>query len=341
MTGTSDLGLSGLGLSRARRHRRARGRRVLLVGDVGTGDIGDDVLLAEALRDLGGDAEPRVLSGNPMLVEAVHRVRAVPASAKALLTSLCWCDAIVVVGEPSAGRGWPVAVKACLTAGREATYLTFRGDAAISRPARRSRRSSAEHDAPPTSGDEVFARLPAEPAECAQGALAAAGVPAERPLLLLAPKAMPDECRTLEEIRVLAGAARAWHRHGGTVAGIAMSTHADFGIDRTRRDEALLGEVSAQLGHDLPVVGPLLPPRLAKAVVGQAEAVAGARLPALAFAAVQGVALLGLPWEEQTVEFLSRRGLPALPERPLPGDAAVWVDALRMAAAPWSRVRVV
>ncbi|GLY69239.1 hypothetical protein [Amycolatopsis taiwanensis] len=341
MTGTSDLGLSELGVSRARRHRRARGRRVLLVGDVGTGDIGDDVLLAEALRALGGDAEPRVLSHNPMLVEAIHRVRAVPASAQALLTSLCWCDAVVVVGEPSAGRGWPVVVSACLTVGREATYLTFCGGAAMSRPVRRSRRSAGEHDTSAVYCDEVFARLPAEPAEYAQGALAAAGVPPQRPLLLLAPKAMPDECRTLDEIRILAGAARAWDRHGGTVAGIAMSAHADFGIDRTRRDEALLGEVSAQLGHDLPVVGPLLPPRLAKAVVGQAEAVAGARLPALALAAAQGVALLGFPWEEQTAEFLSRLGLPALPERPLPGDAAVWVDALRLAAAPWSRVRVV
>lgn len=340
MTVTGDLGLARFGFARARRHRRACGRRVLLVGRVGTGDIGDDVLLAEALRALGSDAEPRVLSHNPKLVEAVHRVRAVPASAKALLSSLCWCDAVVVVGESPSGRGWPFLVTACLASRREAAYLTVRGFAAMSPPTRRLRRFTGGRGVRTSFCDEIFARLPAASADCARGALAAAGVPAEGPLLLLAPKAMPDECHTLEQIRILGAAARAWGRHGGMVAGIAMSTHPDFGIDRTRRDEALLGEVSAQLAHDLPVIGPLLPPQLAKAVVGQAGAVVGARLPALAFAAAQGVASLGFPWEEQTAAFLARHGLPAVPERPLPGDAARWVDALRT-VDPRSRVRIV
>lgn len=340
MTVTGDLGLARLGLARARRHRRACGRRVLLVGQVGTGDIGDDVLLAEALRALGGDAEPRVLSRNPKLVEAVHGVRALPASGKALISALYWCDAVVVVGESPTGRGWPFLVTACLSFRREATYLTPRGFDVTARPTRRLRRFTGQRGARTSFCDEVFAQLPAASPECARGALVAAGVPVERPLLLLAPKAMADERRTLEQIRILGAAARAWHRHGGVVAGIAMSTHPDFGIDRTRRDEALLGEVSAQLHEDLPVIGPLLPPQLAKAVVGQAEAVVGARLPALAFAAAQGVASLGFPWEEHTAAFLRRHGLPALPDQPLPGDAALWIDAIRV-VNPRSRARVV
>jgi hypothetical protein len=338
MTEASELRLSLLGLPRARRLGRSRGRRILFAGKLGTGDIGDDVLLAEALRVLGGDAEPRVMSRNPRLVEGVHGVRAVPVSVRTLLSSLFWCDAAVVVGEPLTGPGLPVLVAACLASRREAVYLTAETEPGTSRSVRRLRRFTGEHGARIIACHEVFERLPPASAECARGALAAAGVPGGQPLLLLAPKAMPDESRTLAQVRALAEAARAWDRHGGVVGGLAMSTHAAFGFARVRRDDAVLGEVSAQLGRDLPVVGPLLPPALAKAVVGQADAMIGARLPALAFAIAQDVASLGFGWEEQTVALLSRHRRPVLPERPLPGQATLWVDQFRT-ANPRLRVR--
>jgi polysaccharide pyruvyl transferase WcaK-like protein len=349
MADASDLRLSSLGLPRARKHRRAREPRVLVVGGAGTGDLGEDAVLAVALRSLDPAAEPRVLSRNPVLVEALHGVRAIPASARNLAASLSWCDGLVVVGGSLAGPGLPLLVSACLATGREAAYLAIGGCSGMSRSVRGLVRFTVRRGARITVRDELSAdllalpqdppvvgdlatRLPSAPVERAWGALAGAGVPGERPLLLLAPKAMADEGQTLEQVRIMAAAARAWLAYGGSVAGLALSTHADFGIDLTRRDEALIAEVSATLGADLPVIGPLLAPEVAKAVVGQARAVLGARLHALVLAAGQGVCSLGFGWEEQTIAFQHRQHRPVLPERPVPRDAVDWVDELRLTA---------
>ena len=120
------------------------------------------------------------------------------------------------------------------------------------------------------------------------------------PLLLVAPKALPNPI-LLDALQEAAEKlARRWLERGGAVAGLAIGTHADYGLGLARRDEVLIGELGERLGREVPVLGPQLPPALAKAVVGEADALFGLRLHALIFAVSTGVPCLGVGWEERT-----------------------------------------
>jgi polysaccharide pyruvyl transferase WcaK-like protein len=111
------------------------------------------------------------------------------------------------------------------------------------------------------------------------------------------------------------------------VAGLAIGTHADYGLGLARRDEVLIGELGERLGHEVPVLGPQLPPALAKAVVGEADALFGLRLHALIFAVSTGVPCLGVGWEERTTAFLAEHEQSAISTRPPDEDLIAWVDA--------------
>ncbi|MDT7576608.1 MAG: hypothetical protein QOH17_2941, partial [Pseudonocardiales bacterium] len=82
-----------------------------------------------------------------------------------------------------------------------------------------------------------------------------------------------------------------------------------------------------RLGREIPVLGPQLPPALAKAVVGEADALFGLRLHALIFAVSTGVPCLGVGWEERTTAFLAEHEQSAISTRPPDEALNAWVDA--------------
>lgn len=335
-----------------------RATRVLIIGNFGNGNTGDEAMLARTLQELPKGTEVRVVSRNPRMVEALHRVPAVAMEGIPFTKALKWCDGIAVVGGGLFGTGssslvkaLPAIVWAATARGRDIAYVAvgvYPGTPervldllrrSVRKPGRITVRDevSAATLGPaivaPVVGDLAMGLTPA-PAADARRALAAAGVDPALPLLLVAPKALPnpilvdclqDAAETL---------ARRWIERGGVVAGLAISTHADYGLGLARRDEVLVEELGERLGHTVPVLGPQLPPALAKAVVGEADALFGLRIHALVFAVSTGVPCLGVGWEERTTAFLAEHEQSAISTRPPAEELHAWVD--RSLPARWS-----
>jgi polysaccharide pyruvyl transferase WcaK-like protein len=96
----------------------------------------------------------------------------------------------------------------------------------------------------------------------------------------------------------------------------------------------LINELAERLGRKVPVLGPQLEPTLAKAVVGEADALFGLRIHALVFAVSMGVPCLGVGWEERTTAFLAEHEQAAISTRPPVEDLHAWVD--QTLPARWS-----
>jgi Polysaccharide pyruvyl transferase len=335
-----------------------RPTRVLIIGNFGNGNTGDEAMLARTLQELPEDTEVRVVSRNPRMVEALHRVPAVAMEGVPFIKALKWCDGIAVVGGGLFGTGasslvkaLPAIVWAATARGRDITYLAigvYPGTPdrvldllrrSVRKPGRISVRDEVsaavlgDRIVAPVVGDLAMGLKAAPPAD-ARRALAAAGVDPAVPLLLVAPKALPNPIlvEALQDAAEIL--ARRWIERGGAVAGLAISTHADYGLGLARRDEVLVKELGSRLGRPVPVLGPQLEPRLAKAVVGEADALFGLRIHALVFAVSTGVPCLGVGWEERTTAFLAEHEQSAISTRPPVEDLHAWVD--QTLPARWS-----
>ncbi|OLT03683.1 hypothetical protein BJF90_02855 [Pseudonocardia sp. CNS-004] len=335
-----------------------RPTRVLIIGNFGNGNTGDEAMLARTLQELPADTDVRVVSRNPRMVEALHRVTAVAMEGIAFVKALKWCDGIAVVGGGLFGTGssslvkvLPAIVWAATARGRDITYLAigvYPGTPdrvldllrrSVRKPGRISVRDEVsasvlgDRIVAPVVGDLAMGLKPA-PAADARRTLAAAGVDPAVPLLLVAPKALPNPILVdaLQDAAALLG--RRWIERGGAVAGLAISTHADYGLGLARRDEVLIKEIGERLGRPVPVLGPQLEPTLAKAVVGEADALFGLRIHSLIFAVSTGVPCLGVGWEERTTAFLAEHEQSAISTRPPVEDLHAWVD--QTLPARWS-----
>jgi len=328
-----------------------RAARVLVIGNFGNGNTGDEAMLARTLQELPEGREVKVVSRNPRMVEAMHHVPAVPMEGVAFVKALHWCDGIAVVGGGLFGTGasplvkvLPAVVWATTARGRDIAYVAigvYPGTPdrvldllrrSVRKPGRitvRDEVSAAtlgDNIVAPVVGDLAMGLAPA-PAQEAKRALAAAGLDPTVPLLLVAPKALPNPI-LLDALQEAAEKlSRRWLERGGAVAGLAIGTHADYGLGLARRDAVLIEELGRRLGHEVPVLGPQLPPALAKAIVAEADALFGLRLHALIFAVSSGVPCLGVGWEERTTAFLAEHEQSAIGTRPPDEDLNAWVDA--------------
>lgn len=335
-----------------------RPTRVLVIGNFGNGNTGDEAMLARALQELPPTTEVKVSSRNPRMVEALHHVPAVPMEPVAFVRAMRWCDGIAVVGGGLFGTGasplvnaLPAILWAAAARQRDIAYVAIgvypgtpdRVLALLRRSVRKPGRITVRDEVSaatlgdcllaPVVGDLAMSLAPASP-EDARRALAAAGVEPGVPLLLIAPKALPNPILVDALQEAAEKLARRWIDRGGAVAGLAIGTHADYGLGLARRDEVLIEELGRRLGRALPVLGPQLPPDLAKAVVGEADALFGLRLHALIFAVSAGVPCLGVGWEERTTAFLAEHEQSAITTRPPDEDLNAWVD--RTLPARWS-----
>jgi hypothetical protein len=335
-----------------------RDTRVLVIGNFGNGNTGDEAMLARALQELPPDTDIKVVSRNPRMVEALHKVSAVPMEGVPFIKALKWCDGIAVVGGGLFGTGasslvkaLPAIVWAATARGRDITYVAigvYPGTSErvldlLRRSVRKPGRITVRDEvSAATLGDEIVAPVvgdlamgltPAPTAE-ARRALSAAGVDPAVPLLLVAPKALPNPILVDCLQDAAESLARRWIDRGGAVAGLAISTHADYGLGLARRDEVLITELGERLGRRVPVLGPQLNPALAKAVVAEADALFGLRLHALIFAVAAGVPCLGVGWEERTTAFLAEHEQSSISTRPPIEDLHAWVD--KTLPARWS-----
>lgn len=331
------------GLGRHRAHNRLP--RLVVIGNFGNGNTGDESLLTAALAAVDADAEVTVLTRNPASVTALHGVAACPMTSGSALLALYRCDGVVVVGGGMFGPGLPPLVRvlphivaAVHSTGRGIAYVgvgVYEGIPAhvlaqLRRVAahghmtvrdRLSLRTLGLRTEVSCVGDLAWLVVPAAPAEAADE-LRQAGVDTERPLLLLAPKAGSDDVQTQRMVDTFSDAARLWSQRGGSVVALGLSDRADHGRNRNHSDVALAGAIAIAAGVPIPVLGPNLPPAVAKAVVGQADAVLGHRFHALVFALSTGVPCAGFAWEPKTRALTEEHRLPT------PDSLTRWLDQI-------------
>jgi glycosyltransferase involved in cell wall biosynthesis/polysaccharide pyruvyl transferase WcaK-like protein/O-antigen/teichoic acid export membrane protein len=321
--------LRGLG----RRHSVKRSPRLTIIGNVGNGNTGDEALLAVTLAKLDPSAEVMVISRNPQCVAALHGVLARPMTMRSACLALLRCDGLVVVGGGMFGPGLPPLVRLLPTvatwvrrSGRDVAYVGIgvyprtprRTLGRLRRAAERSEvtvRDAAsirtlDAQRPVRLVGDLACQLVSADPDLARNVLAHAGIPADQPLLLVAPKAAPTSAQTEEVIGALTAAVRNWTSRGGAVAAIALADHADFGRDPAMTDSAMAEIVAERASVGVPVVGPNLDPALAKAIVGQATAVVGFRFHALVFALSTRTPCMGFPGEPKSEALLEENRLP-------------------------------
>jgi polysaccharide pyruvyl transferase WcaK-like protein len=340
--------LQGFGHRHTRGHRAAR---IVVIGNVGNGNTGDEALLAVTVAALDRAATVTVLSRHPAQVTALHGVSAAPMTVRGAAPVLARCDGIVVVGGGMFGPGLPPLVRllphlvhAAALAGRDTAYVgigVHRGMpagtlSALRRSVRRSRSATVR--------DRASGRLldPVRPAACigdlalylqpasaeeARAALHTAGVDLTRPLLLLAPKAGTSPDKTRRMLAASSIAARHWHSRGGVVAALALADHADHGLDPTHTDTALAERIARDAAVTIPRLGPNLHPALAKAVTAQAAALLGLRFHGVVFATAAGVPATSFAWEPKTAALLSDRALPVINNPIQPHQITGWLDS--------------
>jgi polysaccharide pyruvyl transferase WcaK-like protein len=140
---------------------------------------------------------------------------------------------------------------------------------------------------------------------------------ADRPLLVSI-KAMPEIEQLEHVLAVLAEAVRAGAlAREAPVVLMCFSARADYGLGPEWSDRVLADLFcrAVDLPHQPIILGPGLPPRLAKGVVAQARGVIGMRLHAQIFAVATGVPLIGLTFEAKTESWLRAHQAQSIPVR--------------------------
>lgn len=326
------------------RHRSGeRPPRLLVLGNVGNGNTGDESLLTATLATIDADAQVVVLSRSPDRVAALHGVAAGPMTAVSALRELWRCDGLVVVGGGMFGPGLPPLVRllphvvaAVRWSGRGVVYAgigVYEGmPPHVLNQLRRAKDHMTVRDrlsltalgvSVPCVGDLAW-YLESAPAEQAREELLRAGVDLTLPLLLLSPKAAPEDAQTYRMVNTFAKAARHWAGRGGAVAVLALSDRADHGRPDAHSDVALAGAIAAAADVEIPVVGPNLRPAVAKAVAGLAAAVLGLRFHALVFALGSGTPCTGFGWEPKTRALIAEYHLSTPDEL---GNLTGWLDS--------------
>jgi polysaccharide pyruvyl transferase WcaK-like protein len=344
--------------------RRSRPLRVLVVGNYGNGNTGDEAVLAGLLPALTSAAEVTVVARRPAEVSRLHGVAAVQTTSRQAVRALLRTDVIAVGGGGMFGAGLPplvavlpfvlcaarvllgkrlvfqavgiypdtpapvlaaLRVAAALSAG---TLVRDASSVGALRQGRLARRLGWRL-APVLVHDPAI-DVPAAPAEQARALLAAAGVTGAP--LVVSVKTTPDPARTERMLAGLAAAADRWtNRAGRQVAILPLSVQGDYGLGAAQSDAMLAARVRALADcPDRIVVLPEgLSPALAKAVIGQAAGVIGVRLHAQIFAWSMGRPLLALPFEPKSRTFLEQVRLTGIELSELDdGRLHDWVDAL-------------
>jgi polysaccharide pyruvyl transferase WcaK-like protein len=102
-----DSGLLGAALAGIGRRGRRR-TTVLLVGNYGNGNVGDEAILARLTELTAGRCDMVVVARQPELVKGMHGVAAVRTLSTASVRALLCTDVVAIGGGGIFGRGMPL-----------------------------------------------------------------------------------------------------------------------------------------------------------------------------------------------------------------------------------------
>lgn len=345
-------------IRRARNERSSRRVRVLVIGNFGSGNTGDEAILAGLSDGLVGDADVTVVSRRPEAIKRIHGLPAVPMMSWRGVWAFFRTDAVAVGGGGLFGKGLPPLVAllpfvllAARCVGRKRIVLqalgvypdTPRGPLLLLRIVARLADAVSVRDeisqatlrsgpfgypSPQLVADPSF-YMRSRPAALAQAELARHGVTVAVRPLMISLKPTPDLDLNDRTLDVLAVVADWWlAARSSPVVVVPMSGQGDYGLGPRHGDARLGDRLRARCSapERVVVLPEAIEPRLAKAVIGESAAVVGMRLHALLFSVGMCRPTLGLVFEHKTRSWLSQVGIAQLAVDTLTADRVIdWV----------------
>lgn len=330
--------------------------RVLLFGNYGRGNLGDEGILASVLISLRPVADVTVVSRAPMTLSRQHDVGAVQMMSLRGALSLLRCDAVAIGGGGMFGNGinvitslLPVIALLSQKLGKETLFLATGAYSSspswVQRCLKKVAASSVfvsvrDEESAAVLGrgaetvvvDDPAINLAPAPEGMARAALEEAGVRLDRPLLGISLKPTRYEDRNDAQVSAATAACEWWRQElSGDCVLLCLSDRGDNGLGTEISDRSLAEQVLARISVPGSVhrFGPNVSPELMKAAIGQLRIVVGHRLHAQIYAWSMGVPLGGISYERKSDSFLEARQLKRIDLWALhPQDLIDWMSSM-------------
>ena len=309
-------------------------KKVLLFGNYGRGNLGDEGILSAVLAAITPFADVTVVSRAPQALTRLHGVKSVKMMSLRGAFALLRCDHVAIGGGGMFGNGMnivtsmlPVIALLAHKLGKESLFLATGAYSSSPSWVQRCLRKVAARSlfvsvrdlesaavlahGPATVivDDPAIGLVPASP-EAGRAALADAGVRPGRPLLGISLKPTHYADRNDAQVAAAVAACQWWRENlDGDCVLLVLSGHGDNGVSVS--DQTLLDAVAARtwaLGG-IHRFGPDVTPEVMKAAIGQLQLVIGHRLHAQIYAWSMGVPVVGISYERKSDSFLEARRL--------------------------------
>lgn len=332
-----------------------RRKRVLLFGNYGRGNLGDEGILAAVLISLKAASNVTVVSRSPVTLSRQHDVPAVKMMSFRAAFALLRCDAVAIGGGGMFGNGMnlttsllPVIALLAQKLGKDTLFLAT--GAYSSSPSWvqrclkkvaassllvsvRDKESAAvlNRGAETVIVDDPAIDLVPLSADEARIALKEAGLRLDRPLLgiSLKPTHYPD--RNDAQVSAAVAACQWWgEKLDGDCVLLCLSGRGDNGLgiqvtDRTLAERVLARSSAPEHIHRF---GPDVSPEMMKAAIGQLQLVVGHRLHAQIYAWSMGVPLAGISYERKSDSFLESHHLKRIDLWALQAESLIeWISS--------------
>jgi polysaccharide pyruvyl transferase WcaK-like protein len=334
--------------------------RVLLIGNFGNGNVGDDAILLQAAAGAAERGQVTVLSRRPENTEKlVPDARSVTMVSRDALAAFFHTDVVVLGGGGIFGKGLPPLVSllpfVLLVAEAMGKQVEIRSIGAypdmpapvawaLRRVVRRARFVSARDAASVKvlgGGDVHLVKdpawdlVPADPI-LVDAALADAGATEGSPMVAVSLKPTSDPGLDERCLATMAEALDRWAAgNDGDIVFMSFSDKGDYDLGDQVTDLLLGRRLQAQMAHGdrIRFVGPGLHPAVMLGVVERCSAMVAMRLHAQIFASVVDRPVFGLSFEPKSDEFLSSVGIiPIRPDAVTPDELCSWLEGVAPAA---------
>ncbi|PZS31985.1 MAG: hypothetical protein DLM58_10700 [Pseudonocardiales bacterium] len=312
--------------------------RMVIFGNYGNGNLGDEAILSAILATLRYRASVTVMSRRPDRVNALHAIPSANALSVAGVRSLLRADIVAIGGGGIFGNNMallprllPLLALVLRMLGKSIVFVAIGAYTTTPGWIKPLLRVLARTSAMTTVRDAESAQvlgansivvpdpgmsIVATPASEVAGYLADLGVPVDATLLAVSLKPAADPRVDIRQKKVATAAIEHWLRAepSGAVVLLCLSERGDHGHGMGRSDRTLADEVRHGLGDDprVHLVEADVTPWLMKGVIARCAVVVAHRLHAQMFAVDEGRPLLGMSWERKSDAFLDEMGLPRI-----------------------------
>ena len=335
--------------------QRRRKPRVLLFGNYGQGNLGDEGILASVLISLKPVADVTVVSRAPEALSEQHDVEAVQMMSIRGLLRLLRCDTVAIGGGGMFGNGinlitsfLPIVALLAQKIGKDTGFLATGAYSSSPSWVQRCLRKVAMGSVLVSVRDEESAavlgrgaqtvivydpaiNLPPASEDAARNALRDAGVSLGRPVLGISLKPTRYKDRNAAQITAAVAVCEWWNRTlDGDCVLLCLADRGDNGLGSKLSDRSMAEEVIERSSETGCVVrfGPDVAPDLMKGASRSAGAGCWSSTACPDLCMGDGVSLGGISYERKSDVFLESRGLKRIDLWALqPEELVRWVSS--------------